>query len=86
MPLHLVPQTPPTPDQAARERVKATPNPRSELQCPRCGCRTYLTERNGAAEQGGRLVHGAKLDEWLCADCYCRGVRQSLKPEPPTAA
>lgn len=55
-------------------------NPRNELQCPRCGSRTYITVRNGATHDGKRLIHGALIHKIICARCYKAGINQSLLP------
>jgi len=79
--LRLVPPTPPTAKQAVIERVKAMPNPRRELQCPRCGSRMHVTVYSGATHDGERIRSGTQLDKLLCAHCYQKGVKQSLAPE-----
>ena len=78
--LRLIDKATPTAKQAVIERVKAMPNPRQELQCPRCGCRTYVTVRNGATLSGGALKHGTLIERCVCAHCYKQGITQSLMP------
>ena len=60
------------------ERVKRA---RLTLCCPRCGCGTYLTVRNGATHDGKNLAHGTLIDKLLCENCYKQGIKQSLLPE-----
>lgn len=79
-PIRLIDKAPPTAKQAVLERAKAMPNPRQELQCPRCGSRTYLTERNGATLSGGALRHGTMIERCVCAHCYKQGIKQTLMP------
>lgn len=81
--LRIVPPSAPDPRQAVIERVKQMPNPREELQCPRCGCRTYLMIFNGAVLSNGKLRHGTGLHRCVCESCYKRGTVQSLLPERP---
>ena len=76
----IVPPSEPDPRQAVIERVKQMPNPREELQCPRCGCRTYVTVRNGATLSGGALKHGTLIERCVCAHCYKQGIKQTLMP------
>ena len=78
--LRLVDKSPPTAKQAAIERVKALPNERQELQCTRCGCRTYLMIYNGGTLLDGRLKHGTSIDRCVCANCYKKGINQSMMP------
>ena len=81
--LRIVPPSEPDPRQAAIERIKQMANPREELQCPRCGCRTYLNIYNGATLQGGKMRHGTELHRCVCENCYKRGTVQSLLPDKP---
>ena len=79
--LRLIDKATPTAKQAVIERIKQMANPREELQCPRCGCRTYLMIYNGATLQGGKMRHGTELHRCVCENCYKRGTVQSLLPE-----
>ena len=83
--LKLVPPTQPDPRQAAIERIKRMENPREVLQCPRCGCRSYVNIYNGATLQGSKMRHGTAIDKCLCENCYRQGIKQSLLPDKPRA-
>lgn len=83
--LKLVPPIQPDPRQAAIERIKRMENPREVLQCPRCGCRSYVNIYNGATLQGSKMRHGTAIDKCLCENCYRQGIKQSLLPDKPRA-
>ena len=83
--LKLVPPTQPDPRQAAIERIKRMENPREVLQCPRCGCRSYVNIYNGATLQGSKMRHGTAIDKCLCENCCRQGIKQSLLPDKPRA-
>lgn len=78
--LRIVPPSEPDPRQAVIERVKQMPNVRQELQCARCGCRTYLMIYNGGTLLDGKLKHGTSIDRCVCANCYKQGINQSMMP------
>lgn len=80
MNLRLVPSTEPDAKQQVIERIKKAPNPRQELQCPRCGCRTYLMIYNGGVLSDGKLRHGTAIQKCVCAHCYKQGISQSMLP------
>lgn len=86
MALQLVPPTPPDAKQALVERVKALPRPDGAIQCPRCGSRSMLTVTNGAVIKGGRKQGGIVTDKDVCADCWRKGIKQQMLPDPPKLA
>ena len=71
MPLNLVPPTVPDRKAAMMERIKAAPRPPGMYQCPRCGCRSMVTETTG----------GTITARKVCAACYKRGINFPMAPE-----
>lgn len=81
MPLKLVPPTVPDRKTAIIERIKALPRPDGIYQCPRCGCRSMVTETTGAVTKDGKK-HGGKITaKDVCAECYKRGITSPMAPE-----
>ena len=72
MPVTLVPQTPPSPVDKIRRRIKAN-LPASMLQC-RCGSRELIEAKTGVLYKDGRCQGGTKV--LLCLSCLTNGKRE----------
>ena len=81
MPLELVPPSVPDRKAAIVERIKATPKPDGLYQCPRCGCRSMVTETAGAVLKDGKKQGGKVIVKDACAHCYKQGINQPMVPE-----
>lgn len=82
--LHIVPPAKPEPRQARIHRSKAELRQATQLQCNRCGSRTWLHLYNGGLVLGGRTYGATKIEHCVCAHCYQKGVVQPMLPEPPS--
>lgn len=81
MPLNLVPPTVPDRKAAIVERIKAAPRPDGMYQCPRCGCRSMVTETTGAVVKDGKKHGGTVTAKDVCAACFKRGINSPMAPE-----
>ena len=63
------------------ERIKARPRADGALQCPRCGCRSMVTETSGAVLKAGKKTGGTVTAKDVCAECYKRGINSPMAPE-----
>jgi DNA-directed RNA polymerase subunit RPC12/RpoP len=63
------------------ERLKATTRADGMMQCPRCGCRTMVTETTGAHMNLGKRIGGTVTAKDVCAECYKRGIQSPMQPE-----
>lgn len=81
MPLELVPPTVPGRKTAMLERLKVTGRSQGLMQCPRCGCRTMVTETTGAHMNLGKKIGGTVTAKDVCAECYKRGINSPMAPE-----
>ena len=81
MPLELVPPTVPDRKTAMLERLKATDRAGGMMQCPRCGCRSMVTETSGAVLKAGKKTGGTVTAKDVCAECYKRGINSPMAPE-----
>lgn len=81
MSLKLIPPTVPDQRTAIVERIKATPRPDGMCQCPRCGCRSMVTETSGAIVKNGKKQGGTITAKDVCAACYKRGIDSPMMPD-----
>lgn len=61
-------------------RIKRAARADGQLQCNRCGCRTWLHVTAGGIRRNGRVVGATAIERYVCAHCYAKGINSSVLP------